>query len=210
MYKLFIYSLISAFIADYLMQKIFQKRIPTRKPLSPKLLYGIVLVLYLFTYYKVNGHLVLFILESLILLFLVMLSLIDYATFELPNLLILCVGILGLFDQLVLGNISFMSLITGFFAASLLLLLIGLISGGNMGGGDIKLAAACGLWLGPVLILLGLFLAVLLAGCTLSILLLLKQKTLKNQVAFGPYLAIGFAIAHFYGWSLLHWYFQLF
>lgn len=70
-------------------------------------------------------------------------------------------------------------------------------SGGKVGGGDVKLMAACGLLLGvqrgfPALII-GLFFAIIIN----LILILSKKKNKKESFALVPYLAFGCMIAYF-------------
>ena len=94
--------------------------------------------------------------------------------------------------------------IVGCLIASVLLLLLTLRFGG-LGGGDIKLTAACGLYLGVDDLLIGLLIACSLALvfhfiCHLYEKRHRKRNQLSNMIhphsfAFGPYLAIGFMIA---------------
>ena len=94
--------------------------------------------------------------------------------------------------------------IAGCLIASVLLLLLTLRFGG-LGGGDIKLTAACGLYLGVDDLLIGLLIACSLALafhfiCHLYENRQRKRNPLSNMIpprsfAFGPYLAIGFMIA---------------
>ncbi|MEG0305071.1 MAG: A24 family peptidase [Oscillospiraceae bacterium] len=63
------------------------------------------------------------------------------------------------------------------------------------GGGDIKLAAACGFSLGFSRCLLGLFVAILLS---LMPCIYYSIKKSKTHIAFAPYLAAGFILAAFF------------
>jgi len=76
----------------------------------------------------------------------------------------------------------------------------------SMGGGDIKLAALLGTFLGwknlIVVILLASFLGALIGGLRLTLSKSKKDKT----IPFGPFLAIGSIIALFWGESLINWY----
>lgn len=209
MFILFIYSLISTFISYTLITSQFKKRTICRRPLPSFMIYGITLFAFIIAFNEYKEVSLEFIIVTLILSCLIILSFIDYVTFELPNVYIVALGILGIIYHLILGSFSLSSLIVGFFAASLPLLLLGLLSGGNMGGGDIKLAAACGLWLGAPMVLLGLFLSTLIASLWYIFLLLIGHKHLKSTIAFGPFLAIGFSVAYFYGWQILNGYFKI-
>lgn len=88
------------------------------------------------------------------------------------------------------------SCIVGFFVLSIPMLLLTLRLGG-LGGGDIKLTAACGLFLGADALLAG-FLVAALSALTIRLLLhLIKKQDLQNTFAFGPFLSAGFILAAF-------------
>lgn len=90
-------------------------------------------------------------------------------------------------------------------------LAIVLISRGKwMGGGDIKLALFMGLVLGWPNILIALFLAFLVGAFASIILMILKKKTLKSQIPFGPFLAGATIVTMFLGDVLINWYLNLF
>ncbi|MBF7082116.1 prepilin peptidase [Desulfallas sp. Bu1-1] len=97
----------------------------------------------------------------------------------------------------------------GFFAAGLLLLVIALASKGGMGGGDIKLSAAMGLFLGWPGIIVALFLSFLAGGLSGILLLATGRKSRKDAVPFGPYLAMGGVVASFYAERLIDWYLRI-
>jgi len=110
--------------------------------------------------------------------------------------------------------LSFQShFISGIFAAAVLWLLFfsvwGLSSGRWLGFGDVKLAVLLGLALGWPLILVGFMIAVLIGGVASVYLLLFSNKTLKTQIPFGTFLALGTVFALFYGDKLLNWYLAL-
>jgi len=95
--------------------------------------------------------------------------------------------------------------------------LIGLVLGGGlllipamiktdwMGGGDIKLAAFMGLFLGGY-ILLALLLGSLLSAVVGIILILFKKMGRKDTIAFGPFLALGSLITLFFGPQIFNFY----
>lgn len=89
-------------------------------------------------------------------------------------------------------------------------LLIILISRGKwMGVGDVKLAVFMGLVLGWPKILVALFLAFLVGAFVSIALIILKKKTLKSEIPFGPFLAASTIITIFLGNVLLDWYLNL-
>lgn len=95
--------------------------------------------------------------------------------------------------------------ITGGLLGFGVLFLIALLSSGAMGIGDIKLALFIGLITGYPEIILTLFLAFVAGGLIAGILLLLDEISLKDPIAFGPFLALGGMITLLYGDSILSW-----
>jgi len=106
-----------------------------------------------------------------------------------------------------LGAIDYFiaALITGIF-----FLIIILVSRGKwMGLGDVKIGILMGLVLGLPHIFVALFLA-FLAGFVISIvLLILKKKTMKSEIPFGPFLVFATIISLFFGNVLINWYLGL-
>ena len=68
--------------------------------------------------------------------------------------------------------------------------LLAVLSGGALGGGDVKLVAALGLWLGTEQLLSVVCLGMVFGGLVAGILLLLKKKKRKSAFAYGPYFAL--------------------
>ena len=96
----------------------------------------------------------------------------------------------------------------GAVVLGIMMLVIYCVSCGGMGEGDVKLAAALGLWLGVeqgILCLLLAFVSGALCGC---ILVVLKYKNSKQALPFGPYLAMSAIICYIYGEAMLCWYGQ--
>jgi leader peptidase (prepilin peptidase) / N-methyltransferase len=75
-----------------------------------------------------------------------------------------------------------------------------------MGGGDPKLAAMIGAWLGWEMMLVSSFLACLVGSVIGVGGMALGLIGRKQAIPFGPYLALGAAIATFYGGKLLNLY----
>jgi len=98
----------------------------------------------------------------------------------------------------------------GFIVVGLIMLLIAVVSKGGMGGGDIKLSAVMGLYLGWQGVLVALLIAFLGGGLFGLFLLLTGRKGRKDAVPFGPFLALGGAAAALWGSELLAWYMATF
>jgi leader peptidase (prepilin peptidase)/N-methyltransferase len=80
----------------------------------------------------------------------------------------------------------------------------------GMGGGDVKLLAMIGAFLGgwkPILfvILTGSFL-----GCVVGVpLMLLKGRDSKYAIPFGPFLSVGAVVYLLWGTEIIQWYLSL-
>lgn len=72
----------------------------------------------------------------------------------------------------------------------LLFLFLAFISKGAMGGGDIKLIAALGLWLGIKALITVIIYGAIAGGIAALLLLLSKKVKRKQYLAYGPYFAI--------------------
>jgi leader peptidase (prepilin peptidase)/N-methyltransferase len=90
--------------------------------------------------------------------------------------------------------------------AGAVLLLIAVASRGGMGGGDVKLAAMMGAFLGWPLVAVGLFVGVIIGGVVAVALLAAGLKGRKDHIPFGPALAVGGFVAMEWGRELLRWY----
>lgn len=75
-------------------------------------------------------------------------------------------------------------------AGGVIFLVIGLISRGALGGGDIKLIASLGLWLGTDALFVVSMIGIILGGLVALLLLLTGKKKRKSAFAYGPYFAL--------------------
>lgn len=146
-------------------------------------------------------------LYSLMASALLVLSVIDFRTYEIPfgiNVFIFIIAIIHLVPDVT----NWSTYVIGFFSVSTFLYLMFVFSHGKaIGGGDIKLMAAAGMMLGWKKILLAFVL-----GCILgSVIHLLRMKIFKAEhvLAMGPYLALGIMIATLWGDSLIQMYLNL-
>lgn len=92
----------------------------------------------------------------------------------------------------------------GFFAAQYL------VSRGKwVGDGDIRMGALLGAGLGWPGVIVAIFIAYILGAAYSIPLLLEKKKKMKSRIAFGTFLAVGGAVALFWGGQIINWYFGL-
>ncbi|MGK0551198.1 prepilin peptidase [Enterococcus faecalis] len=86
--------------------------------------------------------------------------------------------------------------LAGFFAGFLPLFLLGAASKKGMGGGDIKLFAVLGVYIGPIQVLITLFVASLIALLFYIARFIFSGK-MQKFIPFGPFIAIGTGIVYF-------------
>ena len=155
----------------------------------------------------------------LTLVFLVLLaavSLIDWNTMEIPDKLsaaVLAVGILaalwdwfGMKMNLSQPEVTLYERLLGLFCVSLPMEVLIRLIPGSFGGGDVKLMAGIGFFLGWKNCLLGFVLAVIGGGSYGGWLLLAGKKSRKDHFAFGPFLCAGAAASCLFGGQILAWY----
>jgi leader peptidase (prepilin peptidase)/N-methyltransferase len=88
--------------------------------------------------------------------------------------------------------------------------LIALVSKGGMGGGDIKLIAMIGAFLGLQGGLFTIFASALLGSVVGLMLMLLGKRGRKDRVPFGPFLSFGAILFMLCGDGVIQWYLNLF
>ena len=86
------------------------------------------------------------------------------------------------------------SRLIGMFAISAPLAGLSILRKKGIGGGDIKLIFASGAFLGVELLLQGTAIAILLAGCYGSYLLLYKKEEILKKFPLGPFLSTGYIL----------------
>jgi len=106
-------------------------------------------------------------------------------------------------------DISFLNRLLGMAVGFGLLYLLAVISKGGMGGGDIKLCAGIGLWLGFPGFLYALLAASIIGSLASIALMAIKKKGIKETIPFGPFLMIGFLLMYFYQADILQGYWNL-
>ncbi len=79
----------------------------------------------------------------------------------------------------------------------------------GMGGGDIKLLAMMGAFLGWKAVPFIIFASSLIGSVVGIFIMLVQKKDSKLAIPFGPYLAVGAVLYIFYGKALIRWYLGL-
>jgi len=138
---------------------------------------------------------------------LLVLSVIDWRTFTIPNGVNLVIFLLGII-RLVTDLANWPLYLIGMLAVGLVFLLLHVLTGGNgLGMGDVKLVAAAGLLLGWQKMLL----AVLVGSLAGSVIHIIRMRRgAGKRLAFGPYLAAGIWFSALAGGQLITAYLSLF
>lgn len=126
---------------------------------------------------------------------LIMVAFEDFDTRRIADKSIKAILILSLAAVVFMPESSFAERLVGAGCVSVPMLVIALIIPGAFGGGDIKLMAASGFFLGAGTILKAVFPALLTAAFYAVWLLVVKRADRKEEFAFGPFLCIGMAAA---------------
>lgn len=138
---------------------------------------------------------------------LVVISVIDFRTYEIPLGLTIFIAGMGV----IATAIDYQHIpthIIGMCSVGLVLEILFIASGGNwIGGGDATLMMAAGLVLGWQKITVAFFLACILGSVIHSI--RMKVSEADHVLALGPYLAMGIYIMMVWGDGILYWYLGL-
>jgi leader peptidase (prepilin peptidase)/N-methyltransferase len=121
--------------------------------------------------------------------FLLLMTVTDFEQQVILNEMVLAFALLGLCYVLHL-QLSLKDHLLASIGGGLLFLLLAYISNGAIGGGDIKLIAALGLWLGWKSLLSVIFYGTITGGVVALALLLTKKIKRKQYLAYGPYFAL--------------------
>jgi leader peptidase (prepilin peptidase)/N-methyltransferase len=165
-------------------------------------------VLYVLLWMKF-GTTILFAVYALFTSSLLIISLIDLDHKIIPNIISLPGIAIGLCLSLWALPITPPASVLGILIGGSFFYLIALVSKGGMGGGDIKLIAMIGAFLGWQGALFTIFSGALLGSLVGVILMLLGKKGRKDKVPFGPFLSGGAIIYILCGDDLIHWYLNL-
>ncbi len=138
---------------------------------------------------------------------LLVLSVIDWRTYEIPFGINVFLFVLGI-AMAVLDRGNLVEHLIGMVCVSGVLEILYLVSGGGaIGGGDIKLMFACGLILGWKLILLAFVLGCII-GSVVHMIRMVRKKA-GRMLAMGPYLSAGILLAALWGNRWISWYLSL-
>ncbi len=138
---------------------------------------------------------------------LIVITVIDARTYEIPFGLNIAITVLGVI-HLAIDYPHWYEYLIGFFIVSGFFYILYLVTKGRgIGGGDIKLMAAAGLLLGWKLILLAMVIGCVLGAIIHPIRMAVSKK--DHVLAFGPYLSVGIFLSILFGKEIVLWYASL-
>jgi len=119
----------------------------------------------------------------------------------------------GLLASLIIPQITFFDSLVGTLLGGGSLFLVAtlyqwLFKREGMGGGDVKLLAMIGAFLGWKAVILTILLGSLIGSIIGISIMVLKGKDFKYAIPFGPFLSLGAVIALFYQNEIIVWYLQ--
>ncbi len=193
---------IIALFIGFLLNRCILKQKISIKYLLVEVLNGLAYVLL----YSVYGLSIQFIGMAFLASSLIVISFIDFEHMLIPNNVLIVLFVAGVMFNILNSNLTIMDSVIGFFAASVPLFLIAIFTKGGMGGGDIKLMAVVGIFIGWKLVTLSLIIGACMSSVIGIILLLFRVVKRKEPIPFGPFLATGSFIAMVYGSRIIQWY----
>ena len=142
---------------------------------------------------------------------LIIIAFIDLNEQIVPDVISLPGIVIGFIISFFVPYISFLNSALGVLVGGGIILIIGLAGSAifkkeAMGGGDVKLAAMIGAFLGWRYIIISLFLGFFLGALAGIILILSKIKSREDVVPFGPFIVLGSLITLLWGEKIISWY----
>lgn len=146
---------------------------------------------------------------------LVAITMIDLERQIIPDVISLPGILAGLLANLATGHVSWLESVLGIVIGGGVFLAIAVVGSwlagqDAMGGGDIKLAAMLGAFLGWKVLLLSLFVSAVGGGILAAALMASGLRGRKDPLPFGPFLAAGGAVGLFWGERMVRWYLNAF
>jgi leader peptidase (prepilin peptidase)/N-methyltransferase len=139
---------------------------------------------------------------------LVAITFIDLDHLIIPDKIVLPGAAIGYVASVLLNPTDWWVHLVSALGAAAFLFVIGLIWGGGVGFGDVKMTLMMGAVLGAAVVV-ALFVGFLVGAVVGVVLMASGIKKRKDKMPFGPYLALGGAVAALAGPEILDWYMSL-
>ncbi len=172
-----------------------------------ELLTGLIYLIIYLTYGLSIQSLIYIILSSALLI----IAFIDLNEQIVPDVISLPGIVIGFILSFFVPYILFINSALGVLVGGGIILIIGLAGSvifkkEAMGGGDVKLAAMIGAFLGWRYIIISLFLGFILGALAGIFLILSKIKSREDAIPFGPFIVLGSFITLLWGEKIISWY----
>lgn len=175
---------------------------------------GLISMALLVKYNILNANLPEFFIYLIFISALICIGFIDLEHQIIPDVISIPGIIAGLFFSLVINHIPWMDSVIGILAGGGILYLVAVLfelimKKEGMGGGDIKLLAMIGAFLGwksiPFVILTSSLTGSIIGGVALT----MSKKGIRAKIPFGPFLALGAILYVFFGKEIINWYINI-
>ena len=146
---------------------------------------------------------------------LICITFIDLEHMIIPDVISIPGIIIGFVISLIFSHITWLDSLIGLLLGGGILYLVAVFfevvrKKEGMGGGDIKLLAMIGAWLGGWKSIIFVIMVASFTGAIIgSAGLILSKKGIRAQFPFGPFLALSAILYIFFGKELIDWYFNL-
>jgi leader peptidase (prepilin peptidase)/N-methyltransferase len=142
---------------------------------------------------------------------LIIITFIDLKEQIIPDIISLPGIVIGLILSFLVPYMSFINSVLGVLVGGGIILIIALVGSKifkkeAMGGGDVKLAAMIGAFLGWRYTIISLLAGFFLGALTGIILIITKIKKKEDAIPFGPFIALGSIITLLWGEKIIAWY----
>jgi leader peptidase (prepilin peptidase)/N-methyltransferase len=160
--------------------------------------------------YVMLGISISFLFSIIITSLLITISFIDLRHYIIPDVLNITLLITVVLFRIVTWNGNILDPVLGLIAGGGLFLLIHILTKGRgMGLGDVKLIAVLGLYFGLAETMVTVVLSFIIGAVIMVVLLLTKIKKRKDQIPFGPYIALAAYFTMLFGPQMLNWYLSM-
>ena len=155
-----------------------------------------------------------YLLYFLFLSALIVITVIDLYHQIIPDVISLPGVGIGLLASLVLPHLKFLNSLTGVLLGGGSLFLVATLyqwffKREGMGGGDVKLLAMVGAFLGWKAVILTILFSSFIGSITGIIFIAVKGRDLKYAIPFGPFLSLGAVLSLFLGEEIVRWYLSI-
>lgn len=167
----------------------FPEKVTAQQRLRPILLISSLVTVFSYQFISLPFDWAIIIMQLTFSFFLLLYTVSDWEQQVIFDVTLIPFALLGFFNIL-LQNLSLNHYLGAAIVGGLIFLLLAIITRGGIGGGDIKLIAALGLWLGPYGLLTVATIGFMLGGVAALLLLVSGRKKRTDVFAYGPFFTL--------------------